>query len=135
MKFELLAFNFINQCNSNQFVMNIQNYEYFTSNLNQKIDIEFLKFIEFDDRFDVIFYDPKLNNSIISYYGNVVLNPNQMGNISRVLFNRKVIDDYIAYLQYSSLQSTEEVFKHFWNVTNSNYKIKIEPAELFVREK
>lgn len=135
MKFEYIGFNFIKQLNSDKFTSNLNQYHYFTSNLNEKIDITFLPFVDFDERYDAVYFDAKLNNSNLSYYGNAILGQKELLNISRTVFNKKVIEDYMAFLRYSSQPSSPEVFTHFWAVTHSNYNIKLEPADLFRRKK
>ncbi len=133
MKFEEIGFNFIKQCNSSQFLTELEKYHYFTTNLNEKVDIAFLPFVDFDQRYDAIYYDGKLNGSALSYYGNAVLSDKELSNINRTLFTKRVINDYLSYLRYSSQISTPDVFNHFWQVTSSNYNIKIEPADVFKR--
>lgn len=133
MKYEKIGFNFIKQLNSSKFISELDHYHYFTPNLNEKVNITFLRFVHFDNKYDVIYYDAKLNNSNLSYYGNATLSDKQLLNINKTIFSRVVIDDYIKYLQYSSQVSSPQVFNHFWQVTHSNYNIKLEPADIFKR--
>lgn len=135
MNFETIGFNFIKQLNSDKFMSEFKQYNYFTSNLNENIDITFLHFVDFDKRYDAIYYNAKLNNSNISYYGNAVLGKKELLNINRTIFAKNVIDDYVRFLGYSRQPSSPEVFIHFWQVTHSSYNIKIEPADLFNRNR
>lgn len=135
MKFENIGFNFIEQLNSEKFINNLNQYHYFTPSENEKVDITFLRFVKFDNKYDAIYYNASLNNSNISYYGNGIIGDNELINIKKTMFNREVIDEYIKYLQFSNQSSDIEVFIHFWKVTSSNFNIKIEPADIFKRKR
>lgn len=135
MKFEQIGFNFIEQCNNQNFVDNIEQYQYFTINSSEKIDIKFIPFLDFDQKYQVIYYNSNINNSTISYYANTTLSTKQLSDISRTIFTIEVIADYIKFLQFSNQLSTKQLFLHFWQVSFTNYAIKLEPADLFNRRK
>lgn len=128
-----MGFNFIDQCNNESFIANLNMYEYFTLSINEKIDIKMLSFVEFDVRYDAIYYNVTLNNSVISYYGNALLKASEKNNLNRVVFSRKIVSDYVKFLKFSNQSSSKEVFLHFWDVTFQNYDVKIEPADVFKR--
>ncbi|WOO89377.1 hypothetical protein R2F61_01350 [Mollicutes bacterium LVI A0078] len=135
MEFNEIGFNFIDQCNNLHFVQNLSKYTKFTKSSKEQIDIKLLTFVEFDSKYDAIYYNAKINNSVISYYGNAILTPAQVKNIDRTIFDIKVVEDYISFLRFSNKSSSEETFDHFWKLSVTNYQIKVEPADLFKRKR
>ncbi len=135
MKFDKIGFNFIEQCNNSIFIEELSKYTKFTKANNEHVDIKFLPFVEFDDKYDAIYYNPKLNNSAVSYYGNAVLKSNELKKIEHTIFAKNVVEDYIKYLRFSNQPSSNHAFNHFWELSSTSYQIKLEPAELFKRKK
>ncbi len=131
MIYEKIGFNFINQCNNEFWLESITDEFIFTSTSSEQINLSFIKFVHFDEEYDAVYYNPKINNSNISYYGNAILTQQEIKQIDSVMFSSKVLKDYLNYLEFTQEKSTRARFINFWLVTLNNYKIKVEPAELF----
>ncbi len=131
MKLADIGFNFIELCNQTDFDEQVDNYQLYCVAYKEQIAMDFLPFVSFDDNYDAYYFSSVYNNGAISYFGNSVLSEQELKNIKFVFFQKKIVHSYLDYLKYSKKRSTKERFIHFWLITRHQYKIKVEPCDIF----